>query len=418
MQGLYGRDPPVRILDGKDAIVGETPPMEVFEGDYRDIFSAPQHPPEVGIPGEGSSYIYAPITEEEVERVLQQVKDQTAGSDGITTHDLRKRIQQDLLYCYQKEEIQCYSELEAGDDHQLGTSMAKKSLTVLADVNLTNAFKKVCIELIVKALHTVNIDHETIEFITAMYKDASTILELRNVVGHTGYEKGSDPTSGLLFNMVLDPLLQAMGNREGIIIGNIKVTAQAFTNDVVLLAKDVAMMRGHLEVLENSWKATLWNSQLEIQGKTIVMLEVGTQLCYLGQFYEDRDLTKKLLRLQKVPLKPWKKLSALNQFLIPWLYHRFMYMDVTAKKLRNCDRLIRIFAKKILHLPIATPDAYLCMLMQSGELSIPCLLQLIGSSYQSRLAKLKRSRDAQVVAALETKTGLSLQELTRMVKPE
>ncbi|KAJ8896938.1 hypothetical protein PR048_002284 [Dryococelus australis] len=95
-----------------------------------------------------------------------------------------------------------------------------------------------------------------------------------------------------------------------------------------------------------------------------------------------------------------------------------MNMDVTAEKLNNRDRLVTFFTKKMLHLPITTPHVFLYTPMRSGG-SIPCLLQVIGTSCQRRLVKLEKSGDAQVVTALKADTGRPLQEkFTRMIKPE
>ncbi|KAJ8896939.1 hypothetical protein PR048_002285 [Dryococelus australis] len=177
---------------------------------------------------------------------------------------------------------------------------AKGSPMVLDSVHLTKDFDKVCTESIVKALHTAKNDHETIKYITAMYRDVSTILEL----------------SGRWLNSLdvkRGPLMQAMGYRDETMMGDTKVKVLAFADDVVLLKKDVATMSGPLEVLENFLETNLmecnvakckadqllqvpntrWcyvetKSQLKTQGKNVPTLEVGTQLRYLGQFYEDK----------------------------------------------------------------------------------------------------------------------------------
>ncbi|KAJ8885576.1 hypothetical protein PR048_011774 [Dryococelus australis] len=141
-----------------------------------------------------------------------------------------------------------------------------------------------------------------------------------------------NPTSGILFNMVLDPLLQAMENRDGIMMGDAK---------------------WYMET----------KSQLKIQGKNIPTLEVGTQLRYLGQFYEDKgarsithiDLTEKVQRLQKAPLTPWQKLSG-PESVFDCNVNTLVYKYECDSE--DCDRLVRIFVK-MLHLPIMAPDAFL-----------------------------------------------------------
>ncbi|KAJ8885577.1 hypothetical protein PR048_011775 [Dryococelus australis] len=89
-----------RILDRKEAEIEETPPVEAFEAYYLGICTAPQHPTAIGDLGDGSSDIHTPITEEEVERVLHQLKDRAVGPDGIARDDLRKVSMKDLLAVY------------------------------------------------------------------------------------------------------------------------------------------------------------------------------------------------------------------------------------------------------------------------------------------------------------------------------
>ncbi|KAJ8878319.1 hypothetical protein PR048_018896 [Dryococelus australis] len=232
---------------------------------------------------------------------------------------------------------------------------AKGSPMILASVDLAKAFDEVCTESIIKALYTARIDHKTIE-------EVATAMELSRRWSNTldmkrGVRQGY-PTSRILFYMVLDPFLQALENRYGVMIGNIKVTSLAFADDYVLLAKDVATMRGNLEVLERFLEtnlmefdvAQLLRSQLEIRGKNIPTL---AQLRYLGQFYE--------AKVQEGSSQAVAETSGPESVFNSKAYTQVYDMYVTTKKLKNCGSLIRIFVKKMLHLLIMTPDAFFSM---------------------------------------------------------
>jgi hypothetical protein len=104
-----------------------------------------------------------------------------------------------------------------------------------------------------------------IDLIVNMYKGTKTTIKTKDGTGVEieilrGVKQG-DPLSPLLFNLCLEPLVEAVEeSTEGININvNNKIPILAFANDIVLLGKDkkeaqtqLSMVQDNLESLEMS----------------------------------------------------------------------------------------------------------------------------------------------------------------------
>jgi len=117
-----------------------------------------------------------------------------------------------------------------------------------------------------------------------------------------------DPTSGALFNLVMDDTIWKFKNEDGVKVGDARVCALALADDLVVLSESEAGMRGHLAKLEaflhkhgievNVGKCKALQIQripgtkraavrkepmFKIGRSTVATLSPETQLGYLGQ---------------------------------------------------------------------------------------------------------------------------------------
>ncbi|CAL7932903.1 unnamed protein product [Xylocopa violacea] len=312
------------------------------------------------------------------------------------------------------------------------TSRSKSKPFVILSIDLAKAFDSVNIVSIVNALIEKGVDAHTIKYIKNTYKDVTTILECHGqrsvpISIKRGVKQG-DPMSGFLFNLVIDELLKKLDQREGVDVNGTKITALAFADDIVLVARNPKVMCGHIKVLEDFFRihgfevnvskcAAFQNlsvpgtkrlvvdtrSHLCINGTRVPTLGVASQLKYLGHNYafygtvipSPSKLEDMLCRLKKSPLKPWQKLNILQRYLIPRLHHGLQTMDINKKKLKYIDTCIEKFTKTILHLPITTPTPYIHAPLRNGGLGIPSLAIHIAAIYLRRLERLKIRGDEQ-----------------------
>lgn len=143
-------------------------------------------------------------------------------------------------------------------------------------------------------------------------------------------------------------------------------------------------------------KKKLYNvstSQFFVHGTPIPHLSTREVLQYLGQKYSHmgeskkhiNDVKQSLQRVSSAPLKPYQKLAIVKNFLIPSLLSKMQYLSVTLKILKETDKLIRIFVRKILHLNRSCSNAFLHAPAREGGLEILQLRGMIPCILKSRL---------------------------------
>lgn len=77
-----------------------------------------------------------------------------------------------------------------------------------------------------------------------------------------------------------------------------------------------------------------------------------------------------LKNLQRAPLKPHQKLCILKEHLLPRLVFGLQTSKVNKKILKDADKLIKLWTKRMLHLNLHRPDQCLYAKIRDGGLGI------------------------------------------------
>lgn len=211
--------------------------------------------------------------------------------------------------------------------------------------------------------------------------------------------------SPLIFNLVMDGLIESLPSGIGYRMGGQTISCIAYADDIVLFA---STKEGLQELLDVSGKY-LRNCGLEIdaeksrtlahQGqpkqKRQVVLEGQVFMAnnrrlaamnrrdkwkYLGIDFDGDGRTKYLddvapvlKRLDKSPLKPQQKLFALRTCLIPRMFHKLSLGLVSLGRLRTLDIAVRDMVRTWLRLPGDVPIAHFHGAISDGGLGLPSL---------------------------------------------
>ena len=224
-----------------------------------------------------------------------------------------------------------------------------------------------------------------------MYEKATTAVSVggkttRKVKINAGVKQGC-PLSSLLFNLIIDELIEDLKKiKVGIEIGE-RICCMAFADDLVLIREE----RIHMQMLLEESKRFLNQKGLRANPKKCASLRVvpagkkkaikvmttihrrwGNEeipsitfqdlVKYLGvELHPDgsvkllRQLWEKYLEnLRQSHLNPIQKIEAIRQVLIAKIQYQLRLTDHGLKEARKLNRVIRKYVKKILHLPTWT----------------------------------------------------------------
>ncbi len=150
---------------------------------------------------------------------------------------------------------------------------ANGSPFTLRSIDLAKAFDCVSTQSIIDILMRKGIDHHTISYIKNLYKDIRTCLEccgqkLDRVHIQRGTKQG-DPMSGLLFNLVLDDLLNDLQKTEGIKIDSGNIVVLTFA-DIIIFSKNPDQMKTKIFMLETYFD----KHKLEVNVKKCIARQV------------------------------------------------------------------------------------------------------------------------------------------------
>lgn len=108
-------------------------------------------------------------------------------------------------------------------------------------MDIAKAFDTICHLHIIRGLVQRGVDPHVVHLAGEMFENITTYISTKKekmdpIKSLTGVKQG-DPMSPLLFNLALDPLLCKLKYAgEGFHQGALKITAMAFTDDLVLLS--------------------------------------------------------------------------------------------------------------------------------------------------------------------------------------
>lgn len=257
-----------------------------------------------------------------------------------------------------------------------------------------------------------------------------------------------DPVSPLMFNLVIDKLLDELPDFIGIKIGKIMMNALAFADDLILMAETVT----GLQTLISQAEEFLASSGLRINpGKSFTLsmvpsgktkqIRVTRHRFFLDNGYELRTLgvedkfeylgiqfsalgvgkleiagpLKELLQqVTSAPLKPQQRLFLLRTFVLPRFLHRLTLCQVRAGHVRRLDVIIRREIRRWLRLPDDTPTGYFHAGVSDGGLGVMSLRTAVP---RIRLSRMMAFEGYCGVGGVETFESLrrEISQLNRMV---
>jgi hypothetical protein len=319
----------------------------------------------------------------------------------------------------------------------------KKRQHALASLDLRKAFDSVSHHSITRALSNFRVPSYLSEYVAATLRDASSTIFLEGRMAGTvkmrrGVRQG-DPLSPMLFNMVIDELLDLLraGDFGAEVAAGVRCPGMAFADDFVLLADSCRDLQRALDVSEaffrrrgmclNPAKSRVLAKKkfggallpvrdpgVRVGRATIPAVDDLNPFKYLGFVVGTSGVTRPCLtnypgwmtRLLAFPLKPQQKMNLLRTHLLPRLFYGVQNSKISAACLKSIDRVTRHYAKKILHLHLHTPDALLHAPLRKGGLGVTELRATIPHVFRSRIGRLRdgAGRDTTLSAVLGSAT--------------
>jgi hypothetical protein len=297
-------------------------------------------------------------------------------------------------------------------------------------LDIAKAFDTVSRHSILRAGKCFGLHSNMIQYLAATMADSTTRLNIRGVLSEeiamtVGVKQG-DPLSPLLFNMVVDELLQSLPTHIGIDIGDgFRINNQAFADDLVLVSESESDMKRLVEDCVTFLEKRGMRLNPE---KCVLMCRIaapGLQLCALSRetditiygskprcIYSDQDLytylgiqfnpngkrapnmevvRRKLGLLETAPLKPEQKLYFLRTHLIPSVLHEAVLGRLNNGLLEQWDHEIRSFVKRVCFLPRWAIDGLFYMPINKGGMGIVNLRFAVPQMLLNRIERLGRS---------------------------
>lgn len=347
---------------------------------------------------------------------------------GIIDRRLRELLK---IHRYQKgftTEPGCYQNVRIFSEVLRQAKSARGLVAVQLDIS--KAFDTVPHAAIATVLRQKGLPPYFADMVRRSYEGAYTSIRVRDHRIQLELKRGvkqGDPISPLLFNMIMEPLLNKLESLGGVTLADgSQLACLAFADDLILLADNRERARELLETVEefldglgmkisapksvafeivptkDSWCVVDPGLRLR-QGGAITYAGPDHSLKYLGVKVSPwvgvdvSDLrthfSKTLEDTRKLPLKPHQKLHLLKTYLIPHFTHRLVSSLPSIAELRALDLEIRGCVKQILHLHPSTADGMLYSKPKDGGLGIPCLEVGIVCSALKMAIKTRQSDD-------------------------
>ena len=275
----------------------------------------------------------------------------------------------------------------------VGNALKKKKTVIYLD--LSDAFNSVDQKLIFEALKQCNCPEWIVQLIKSMYAGCKTTPvsvegeELAGPVPVTRGVKQGCPLSGLLFNLVLDPVLKEATSANSVCLGYmddlaIIIDEESKVQDVFNRTVKLAKGLGFSFNAKKCGVANLTSTSLDIDGTPIPVVQDDRAYKYLGteafpstvqgleSCFEKALRTAELIEYSE--LTPMQKLHALRVKIYPMLFHLLENSSSTITQLEKMNRKLRKMAKRILCLPERAASSYLHLHRMYGGPGLPDLV--------------------------------------------
>lgn len=296
----------------------------------------------------------------------------------------------------------------------------------LASLDIAKAFDSVAHATIRETLEVMGLPTPMVRYITDTYKRSTTRLYCNDwssdKFAPTCGVKQGDPMSPVIFNMIIDRLLEGLPDDVGAKIGELKINAAAFADDMLLFASTPMGLQRLIDQATNflakcglkvnaakCLTVALKNVPHEkkvvvdretiflCQGRQLPALRRSDEWKYLGvPFTPEGRMTVRVTdglrvavdKLTRAPLKPQQRLFALRTMVIPGLFHQLELGSTHISLFRKCDKILRHAVRGWLNLPSDTPNAYIHANTVDGGLGIQSTRWLAPLRRLNRLLKL------------------------------
>lgn len=300
----------------------------------------------------------------------------------------------------------------------------------VAWLDFSDAFGSVPHEAPVAALRHYGAGEHICDIVADMYRDVTTsvctpIGSTNPINIQSGVHQG-DPLSGILFNIVINPILERVeegaGDKHGALAFADDITPMGWSKEELQRRIDIVVNEGkRISILPNSNKCVSLhlsgktpvgtrNTIFNVDGKAIRALQDGESTKFLGKPVGymcvplQSDLQKYIdtgTKILRSCLSPWQKIDAMKTFFYSSLVFPMRMGQFLKGDWEKLDNALRPLIKSILHIPIRATNHYLYGSTRGGAVGIPmcqeeCDLFAVDTTY-----KLLTSPDPIVRAAAE-----------------
>jgi len=297
----------------------------------------------------------------------------------------------------------------------------QKTDLCMAQVDLTNAFGSIPHAAIFSALDAAGAGHTFTEIIQDIYTDSDTEIiagdGLTDPIPICAGVRQGCPISGILFNLVLDPVLRKLqGTRTDHHV-------LAFADDLSLLEASPTELQTQLDKLSillkclsltiNAQKCSSFHlsgstpvgmrpTSFSVDGNHIPPLADGEESIFLGTpvgfhlavpLKSTRDFMLLGEKIATSKLAPWQRIDALKTFFFPAFVFKMRTEQVSKSDMRIVDDFIRPLIKRTLYIDDAAANEYLYGSSNFGLLAIPKLSEEVDVMMVDNAFKLLTSKD-------------------------
>lgn len=303
----------------------------------------------------------------------------------------------------------------------------------VAVIDIKKAFDSVLFSSVLEKLTEKGAPPPLIRYLYNIYRTSSTYLTVGSFQSEIRPTRGvrqGDPLSPLLFNTVIDYVLDSLPSHIGYDLPSVegapnKINVLAFADDLVLCATTPAGLQKLLDIASeklrelgleiNANKCTTLSlaphrhlkrnrvdtsQRFKIDNVEITPSGVESYIKYLGVRVTSRgkpsfvnELKSLCDALGRAPLKPQQRLFLLKNFALPRLIYPLCMGDYNRQRLRDLDRLTRSYLRKWLGLPKDIPIGAFHCSVRDGGLGVLPFEFLIPKIRLKRLSKLEFHED-------------------------